>query len=315
MEKMHTDMQDLSAPLREIKKTFDELIIPHRTSLWRYCLHMTGSPWDAEDLVQETLLKSFTSLTQLWQPVHPKGFLFRIATNTWIDHCRKRKGKIESLDTTEEPSYIEKEYELEINEAMQHLVLHLAPRQRVVFLLAEVFQFKLQEISEMIGVTEGAVKSLLKRARVKLQQVQLEMATEDRKPEISKEHQIIIDAFIDCFNRRDPSGIADLLDDHACTDIVHVAQEYGKQVVRDHSLADWARDPVEMRAELHFLWGHPAIIQIAAQDDGEYVYNLSLLKFDENKITGMKDYYFCPELLAEAANELKLGAPVRKYTL
>ncbi|MGE6256912.1 sigma factor [Heyndrickxia sporothermodurans] len=63
-------LEGLSNPLRDVKKTFDEMIIPHRPALWSYCYRITGSPWDAEDLVQETLIKAFSSLTKIWQPIY-----------------------------------------------------------------------------------------------------------------------------------------------------------------------------------------------------------------------------------------------------
>lgn len=307
------NMQGLSNPLRDVKKTFDEMIIPYRPELWRYCYRITGSPWDAEDLVQETLIKAFSSLTQIWQPINPKGYLFRIATNTWIDQCRRIKLKIDSIETINEQLSREPIDIFDIEGAIEHLVLHLPPRQRVVILLVDVFQFKAKEVGEIIGSSEGAIKALLHRARETLKQLKVENKDLDKKSVTSNEHKDMISAFIKSFNRRDPDGIASLLGDHVYNDIVHIAQEYGKDIVRNNSLKDWANDPVEMTAELHYLWGKQAIVQIGKLQNEAAVYDINLLEIEHGKITGMKDYYFCPELLNEVAQKLNLKVFERGY--
>ncbi|MFP5379676.1 MAG: RNA polymerase sigma factor, partial [Vicinamibacteria bacterium] len=56
---MTSTNDDLTAAARDLRQQFDERVAPHREGLWRYCLKLTGNPWDAEDLVQETLLRAF----------------------------------------------------------------------------------------------------------------------------------------------------------------------------------------------------------------------------------------------------------------
>ncbi|MFD1738058.1 sigma-70 family RNA polymerase sigma factor [Bacillus salitolerans] len=307
-------IQNLGNPLRDVRKQFDEIVIPFRPELWRYCYRITGSPWDAEDLVQETLIKAFSSLAQLWQPINPKGYLFKIASNTWIDQCRKMKGKMDSIEMTSEPVYVEEYDSFAIEGAMEHLVIHLPPRQRVVLLLIDVFQFKAKEVGAIIGTTEGAVKSLLNRGRGKLKQLN-EQTLEGSHEPLTNEEKELINKYIQAFNRRDPDGIANLLDENMNHDIVHIAMEYGRDVVRKYSLADWAKDPVEMTAEMHYLWGRPAVVQFGKINDAVAVYDVTLLKIENGKIIEMKDYYFCPELLSEAAAFLQIEAFPRNYTL
>ena len=60
-----------------------------RPVLHRYCRSLTGSVWDAEDLVQDTLLRGFAKLGEFSNPIdNPKAYLFRIATNLWVDRVR-----------------------------------------------------------------------------------------------------------------------------------------------------------------------------------------------------------------------------------
>ncbi|MFD2444747.1 sigma-70 family RNA polymerase sigma factor [Bacillus sp. CGMCC 1.16607] len=310
------EIHDLSNPLRDVKKLFDEMIVPYRPELWRYCYFITGSPWDAEDLVQETLIKAFASIAQLWQPIHPKSYLFRIASNSWIDQCRKTKIKIDPFENVSESFYQEEIDIFEIENAIEQLVLYLSPRQRVVFLLMDVFKFSSKEVGEIIGTTEGATKALLHRARGKLKQFNEDKEVlENGSNTISDENREIINLFLDAFNRRDPNGIAKLLDTNVSNDIVHIAKELGKDIVEKYSLTDWSKDPVEMRAEIHMLWGLPTIVQIGKMNGGNAIYNLNHIKIEHGKIVEIKDYYFCPELLHEAAIQLNLTAFQRNYTL
>src|SRR5689334_18800903 len=79
------DLNRLSARSRDLRGEFLDMIEVVRPALWRYCLRLTGSPWDAEDLVQDTLVRAFGRLAQNWQPTNPRSYLFRIATNGWLD--------------------------------------------------------------------------------------------------------------------------------------------------------------------------------------------------------------------------------------
>ncbi|MCK9907264.1 RNA polymerase sigma factor, partial [Frankia sp. Cpl3] len=83
----HIEFADVIQRTRQAQNDFLTVIEPHRAALWKYCRYLTGSPWDGEDLFQQTLLKAYAALSQMWQPVVPKTYLFRIASHTWIDHC------------------------------------------------------------------------------------------------------------------------------------------------------------------------------------------------------------------------------------
>src|SRR3990172_8912013 len=64
---------------------------PIRPDLFRYCRRLTGNLWDAEDLVQDTLLKAFANLSLILYTIRsPRAYLLRIATNLWLDTVRSR---------------------------------------------------------------------------------------------------------------------------------------------------------------------------------------------------------------------------------
>ncbi|WP_408009698.1 RNA polymerase sigma factor [Pseudalkalibacillus sp. A8] len=90
-ESMNTIVEDT----RSLHNQFEKEIEPFKQDLWNYCRYVIDTPWEGEDLFQETLLKAFAMLSQIWHPLNTKAYLFRIATNRWIDECRKRKIKVE----------------------------------------------------------------------------------------------------------------------------------------------------------------------------------------------------------------------------
>jgi RNA polymerase sigma factor (sigma-70 family) len=306
------DLNELSTPMRDLKKEFDLLVEPHRNVLWRYCLMITRSPWDAEDLVQETLLKTFGSLSRLVQPVITKSYLFRIATNTWINELKKANVSFSEDFGVEET--FEDSDPFDSMEAIELLVYYLSPQQRVAVLLFDILGFSGREVANMIGTTEGAVKALLHRARKRLKK-----AREDKPDEILKqtsyspEQNNIIEAYLDAFNRRDPDGIARLMDEQVLNDIVHTSIEYGKEIVRKHSLEGWANDPMPMKAINKLLWNKPTIVVIGNIDGTEVLYDLIHLEIEDDLIIKKRDYYFCQDLLQEAGDELGLPVHINGY--
>src|SRR5689334_23289380 len=83
---------DLAASAKRSWHQFLETYEPLRGDLYRYCRHITRSPWDAEDLAQDSLARAFVTLAQMSAAPHnPRAWLFRIASNLWIDEMRGRR--------------------------------------------------------------------------------------------------------------------------------------------------------------------------------------------------------------------------------
>ena len=73
---------------------FLETFEPLRADLYRYCRYLTRSAWDAEDLAQDTLARAFVTLGKLGEsPPNPKAWLFRVASNLWIDQQRTSEAR------------------------------------------------------------------------------------------------------------------------------------------------------------------------------------------------------------------------------
>src|SRR2546429_5201384 len=88
--------RELTKSVRAVRMQFLEQVEPFREDLYRYCRGLTGSVWDAEDLVQETLLRTFAKLGEVhWDVAKPRPYIFAVATNAWTD--RKRRDEPGSL--------------------------------------------------------------------------------------------------------------------------------------------------------------------------------------------------------------------------
>src|SRR5215813_8407876 len=82
--------REFAQEVQEVWQRFLQRTEPLRPELHRYCRALTGSVWDAEDLVQDTLLRAFAKLGEVSLRIDsPKAYLFRVASNLWVDHFRR----------------------------------------------------------------------------------------------------------------------------------------------------------------------------------------------------------------------------------
>jgi RNA polymerase sigma-70 factor (ECF subfamily) len=172
---------------------------PYRRELLAHCYRMTGSLHDAEDLVQETLLRAWKAYDRFEGKSSMRTWLHRIATNTCLTALEGRQrrplptglGTPSSEPTAElverrEVPWLEPLPELTDDPADPSVIVgsresvrlafvaalqHLSARQRAVLLLRDVLQWKAAEVAEAIGATTVAVNSLLQRARTQLEAV------------------------------------------------------------------------------------------------------------------------------------------------
>jgi DNA-directed RNA polymerase specialized sigma24 family protein len=96
---------ELPRSVRSSWHGFLETYEPLRTDLYRYCRHLTRSPWDAEDLAQDTLARAFVTLGQMGDaPPNPRAWLFRVAYNLWVDRTRRRREEPLDADVEDAPA-------------------------------------------------------------------------------------------------------------------------------------------------------------------------------------------------------------------
>lgn len=135
--------RELAVDVQEAWHRFIERTEPLRPDLHRYCRSLTGSTWDAEDLVQDTLLRAFAKLGEIQQEiVRPKAYLLRIASNLWIDRMRRPEAPApEPIRATEEPSR-----GLEVRDAAREVMRRLSPQERAAFVLKDLFDLRIEEL-------------------------------------------------------------------------------------------------------------------------------------------------------------------------
>jgi RNA polymerase sigma factor (sigma-70 family) len=281
--------------------------------LWRYCRTLAQSPWDGEDLFQETLMKAFATLPHLWSPFVPKSYLFRIASNTWIDHCRKRGVQLDILEEEHIPS-IETTNPIEVREAIESLVSNLPPRQLVIFLLMDVFQFSAREVSSMVRCTEGAAYAAVQRARQRIKSMNTEAATTELTSapngndtlKDATVDQVVVDKIIHALNTGDIQEFLDVMSEDVHNDATPGFQEFSKQQVRSHSGQGL---PLGLHASYKNLWGRDIILVLAETEAGLAVHNIVHPVVEGGEVVYMRSYYFCKELLLEVGR--LLGIPIQ----
>src|SRR5581483_4377220 len=129
----------LEAAVRSSWRLFRETYEPLRPELYRYCRHLTHTPWDAEDMTQEALARAFVSLGMMDEPPHhPRAWLFRIASNLWLNRVRRPGERVREApadvpdpSTTAEPRAT--------REAAGTLIAGLSPQERAAVVLKEAF--------------------------------------------------------------------------------------------------------------------------------------------------------------------------------
>ena len=164
---------------------FERLLEPHISQLFRLAIRLTGQKGDAEDLVQDVILKLYPRLTELKNIDKPAPWLGKILYRHFIDRQRtKRRSPIdasgedgmayeEAIAHSEDPiARLESEI---TQESLQKALDQLSEEQRLVLLLHDVEGYTLQEIHYMQGVAVGTLKSRLHRAQNKLRNLLSQM--------------------------------------------------------------------------------------------------------------------------------------------
>lgn len=163
---------------RRVEHDFEQ----YRVALTRRCTHMLGSRSEAEDAVQETLLRAWRHHARFQGRSRLDSWLHRIATNVCVDMLNARSKRAEPVDPASLQSVrLEGGPDTDTDPAEQTLtdeafrlalvvaIERLPARQRAVLTLREVFCWRTSEVAELLGISDAAVNSLLQRARASLE--------------------------------------------------------------------------------------------------------------------------------------------------
>ena len=216
----------LSDTLKTSWHRFLDLYEPLRPELFRYCRYLTRSPWDAEDLAQDALARAFVTMGCMNQaPPNPRAWLFRVASNLWIDRTRQQReapGSAPEIASTE--AEVASHEPRVTREAAGTLIARLSPQERAAVVLKDVFDLTLEETAEALSTTTGGIKAALHRGRGKL----IEPAPHEERTTTPA----VLDAFCEAFNARDLDRLTALLLDNVTVEVVGVTTEYGPEAAR-----------------------------------------------------------------------------------
>lgn len=292
----------MAKQLREAWFRYLDAIEPIRPSLYRYCRRITRDIWDAEDLLQETLLKGFGAigrgdLGNEWSRVKDsRTYIFRVATNLWIDQVRRRELRSPDLEVPESSPGAHQS--IATREAASVLMSRAAPQERAALMLKDIFDFTLEEIAVILTTTVGAIKSALHRGRAGLEEKQDVGRAGYRAP--SKD---LLDRFVAAFDGRDVQAIISLLLDNTTYEVPGVGAERGKKVtwVNVPTPETIGAEPVMYRGEwMVFFWiGEGSDRGLGCVDRFEE---------EDGHIARIITYYYCPDTLKEIAAELGVRA-------
>jgi RNA polymerase sigma-70 factor (ECF subfamily) len=173
---------------------FPQATDPYRRELLAHCYRMTGSPSEAEDLVQETYLRAYRGFAGFQEGTNLKAWLYRILTNSYINTYRKKQREPQIVDGPEDVDEwylydrlggrsVEDSAETAVldtipDQAVKDAVESLPERFRLPVLLADVEGFSYKEIAEIMDTPIGTVMSRLHRGRKALEKALWDTAKE-----------------------------------------------------------------------------------------------------------------------------------------
>jgi RNA polymerase sigma-70 factor, ECF subfamily len=324
-------MQAIAGSVKPAWQRFLDVYEPLRPELYRYCRYLTHSPWDAEDLVQDTLARAFATLGCLFQPPpNPRAWMFRVASNLWIDRTRRRQERPASPADPEPSAEPEPRAD---RDAASTLIAKLSPQERAAVVLKDVFDLTLDEVADALSTSVGSVKTALHRGRGKLTAVEGLEPLGPAAPDAPSRR--VLDAFCDAFNARDLGRLTALLLDTSVVELVGVVAEYGPEAsshpqtgslpgflqpitpsdegagIHPRHLDGYLPQPPRVERREHR--GEPILLYWYAHRDGEAVRSVARVASDGDKLARMRNYFFTPDVIAEVCGELRVPFRTNGY--
>lgn len=204
------------------ERAFRRLVGPYRHALEVHCYRMLGSPHDAEDVVQETLLRAWRGLERFEPRAALQTWLYRIATNACLDELERRPRRPEpvqpypdrKVEEAASPTY-DPAARYAVREGMELALLtaiqQLPGRQRAVLILRDVLGWTSPEVAELLESTVAAVNSALQRARTTIEQ----HLPAPVLPEAKATERELLGRYVRVWERDDVDGLVALLREDA----------------------------------------------------------------------------------------------------
>ena len=220
--------------------TIEQELEPHRRALTGYCYRMLGSGSEAEDAVQETMVRAWRAADSLQSRAALKSWLYRIASNVCFDMLNGAQRRAQPMDLASasgadsplgaaEHGWVEPIASgrvvdsggdpAEVADSRESLRLafvaalqHLPARQRAVLILREVLRWQASEVAELLDTSVASVNSALQRARATLDSLDLDQGG---APSVDADQRELLSRYVDAFERYDIASLVTLLHEDA----------------------------------------------------------------------------------------------------
>jgi RNA polymerase sigma-70 factor (ECF subfamily) len=305
------------------EQAFERLVGSYRGELHRHCYRLLGSVDDADDALQETLVRAWRGLSGFEPRAPLRAWLYRIATNACLRLMEGRRRQPRTLDADEAavagylqpypddllatlpsgspgPAAVAEEREslaLSVVAAMQLL----PARQRVVLVLRDVLGWSARETAELLDTTVAGVNSALQRARERLDGLQRDGAlARDHAPATPRSEQAVMARFLAAWEAVDVDAIVALLADDA---LLTMPPEPTRIVGADAIGVFFRTVPAggfldRIRLEQTRANGQPAVVAYLADAEGAYqAYGVIVLALDGESITSITGFAGYPALV------------------
>ncbi|HEX9350882.1 MAG TPA: sigma-70 family RNA polymerase sigma factor [Gaiellaceae bacterium] len=235
-------MQDSSLTVKPDAGQLEHSLEQHRAELTAYCYRMLGSPFEAEDAVQDTFVRAWRSYDGFEGRAALRSWLYRIATNVCLDMLGGRERRARPMDlgpawnpdgpigrTLPEVTWIEPvpdglvatqgdPAEVAVSRETIRLAFvaalqHLPPRQRAALILCEVLRWKASEVAELLDTSVASVNSALQRARSRLEASGV--SSTDPVPALDESQRELLARYVEAFERYDMDALTSLIQEDA----------------------------------------------------------------------------------------------------
>jgi RNA polymerase sigma-70 factor (ECF subfamily) len=206
----------------------------HRRELHVHCYRMLGNYQDAEELVQETLLRAWRKRDSFEGGDGLRAWLYKIATNVCLDAIRARKRRVPSLGSFAEVSWLTPYPDRLLDEVAPSeeqpdavvvtresieltfiaVIQLLPPKQRAAVILRDVLEWSANETAALLDTSVAAANSALQRGRATLERELPERREKATSADLSDEERELLAAFIDTHERGDAEGAAAVMHEH-----------------------------------------------------------------------------------------------------
>jgi len=311
----------------------DPRLLEHRRELTGYCYRMLGSSFDAEDAVQETMVRAWRSLDGFEGRSALRSWLYRIATNVCLDSLNGRQRRALPMDLGGDPyppvpaslagrrpqtAWVEPVLDRQvlpedgdpaeqavaresIRLAFVAALQHLPPRQRAVLILREVLRWKADEVAGLLDTTVASVNSALQRARATLADLDARPAPRS----LDSDDRELLAKYLDAFERYDIEAFVQLLHEDATQHM----PPFEMWLRGSADIGTWMRGPGSecANSRVFAVWanGSPAVAQYRPRAGGGHEpWGLHVLEIEDGKVAHISSF-----LDLDTGLFVKLGLP------